>query len=82
MRLQIFTPIVEIGISLRRLDQLAMWCTALVTAGQNLDRMVSDAALARLCGVAPCPVRPNTWVGSHEPWCVAQKMTDARPTEA
>jgi transposase len=27
----------------------------IVTAGQNLDRMKSDAAFARLCGVAPIP---------------------------
>src|ERR1019366_3971137 len=28
----------------------------LITAGQNLDRLDSDAAFARLCGVAPIPV--------------------------
>ena len=28
----------------------------LITAGQNIDRLNSDAAFARLCGVAPIPV--------------------------
>ncbi|PWF81990.1 IS110 family transposase [Kocuria rosea] len=28
----------------------------LVTAGQNIDRLTSEAAFARLCGVAPIPV--------------------------
>lgn len=28
----------------------------LITAGQNIDRLGSDAAFARLCGVAPIPV--------------------------
>ncbi|GGM62976.1 hypothetical protein GCM10010489_38080 [Microbacterium saperdae] len=28
----------------------------LITAGQNIDRLRSEAAFARLCGVAPIPV--------------------------
>jgi transposase len=28
----------------------------LITAGQNIDRLHSEAAFARLCGVAPIPV--------------------------
>lgn len=28
----------------------------MVTAGQNIDRLTSEAAFARLCGVAPVPI--------------------------
>lgn len=31
----------------------------LITAGQNIDRLHSEAAFARLCGVAPVPVSPG-----------------------
>jgi transposase len=55
-----------------QLDTLVAWCAPtllsrpgigtqhaaqlLITAGQNIERLTSDAAFARLCGVAPVPI--------------------------
>lgn len=44
------TLISRVGIGIQHAAQL------LVTAGQNIDRLTSEAAFARLCGVAPIPV--------------------------
>ena len=43
------TLITRLGIGTRHAAQL------LVTAGENTDRLSSEAAFARLCGVAPIP---------------------------
>jgi len=44
------TLISKVGIGIGNAAQL------LITAGQNIDRLTSEAAFARLCGVAPIPV--------------------------
>jgi transposase len=44
------TLLSRIGIGINHAAQL------LVTAGQNIDRLTSEAAFARICGVAPIPV--------------------------
>ena len=43
------TLISRVGIGTQHVAQL------LVTAGENIDRLTSEAAFARLCGVAPIP---------------------------
>lgn len=43
-------PTSRVGIGTVHASQL------LITAGQNIDRLTSEAAFARLCGVAPIPV--------------------------
>jgi len=41
--------VIKVGVGTHNAAQL------LITAGQNVDRLTSDAAFARLCGAAPIP---------------------------
>ncbi|MFH8739492.1 transposase [Streptomyces sp. NPDC017964] len=39
-----------------------------VTAGDNPERLRTEAAFAALCGAAPVPASPGTRPASTQPW--------------